>query len=26
LRYQASLEFLNGKIKGMKKALSSGGQ
>ena len=26
LRYQASLEFLNGKIKSMKKALSSGGQ
>ena len=26
LRYQASLEFLNGKIKVMKKALSSGGQ
>ena len=26
LRYQASLEFLNGKVKGMKKALSSGGQ
>jgi flagellar basal-body rod protein FlgB len=26
LRYQASLEFLNGKIKGIKKALSSGGQ
>ena len=26
LRYEASLEFLNGKIKGMKKALSSGGQ
>ncbi len=26
LRYQASIEFLNGKIKGMKKALSSGGQ
>ena len=26
LRYQASLEFLNGKIKGMKKALGSGGQ
>ena len=26
LRYQASLEFLTGKIKGMKKALSSGGQ
>ncbi|WP_414830095.1 flagellar basal body rod protein FlgB [Alteromonas sp. H39] len=25
LRYQASLEFLNGKIKGMKKALGSGG-
>lgn len=25
LRYQASLEFLNGKIKGMKKALSSSG-
>ncbi|MCU7554963.1 flagellar basal body rod protein FlgB [Alteromonas sp. ASW11-19] len=25
LRYQASLEFLNGKIKGMKKAISSGG-
>lgn len=26
LRYQASLEFINGKVKGMKKALSSGGQ
>lgn len=26
LRYQASVEFLNSKIKGMKKALSSGGQ
>jgi flagellar basal-body rod protein FlgB len=26
LRYQAGLEFLNGKIKGMKKALSGGGQ
>lgn len=26
LRYQASLEFLNGKVKGMKKALGSGGQ
>ncbi|NDW14646.1 flagellar basal body rod protein FlgB [Alteromonas genovensis] len=26
LRYQASLQFLNGKIKGMKKALGSGGQ
>ena len=26
LRYQASLEFINGKIKSMKKALSSGGQ
>ncbi len=25
LRYQASLEFLNGKIKGMKKALGSAG-
>lgn len=25
LRYQASLEFLNGKVKGMKKALGSGG-
>lgn len=26
LRYQASLQFLNGKIKGMKKALGPGGQ
>lgn len=26
LRYQASLQFLNGKIKGMKKAIGSGGQ
>lgn len=26
LRYQATLEFLNGKVKGMKKALSGGGQ
>ena len=26
LRYQATLEFINGKVKGMKKALSSGGQ
>ncbi|NDV89835.1 flagellar basal body rod protein FlgB [Alteromonas sp. 345S023] len=26
LRYQASLTFVNGKIKGMKKALGSGGQ
>ncbi|MEW9797606.1 flagellar basal body rod protein FlgB [Alteromonas sp. CYL-A6] len=26
MRYQASIEFLNGKIKGMKKALGSGGQ
>lgn len=26
MRYQASLQFLNGKIKGMKKALGPGGQ
>lgn len=26
MRYQASIEFLNGKIKGMKKVLSGGGQ
>ena len=26
LRYQASLQFLNGKIKGMKKAIGPGGQ
>lgn len=26
MRYQASVQFLNGKIKGMKKALSGGGQ
>lgn len=26
MRYQASVEFLNGKVKGMKKALSGGGQ
>lgn len=26
MRYQASVEFLNGKLKGMKKALGSGGQ
>ena len=26
LRYQATLEFINSKVKGMKKALSSGGQ
>ena len=26
MRYQASIQFLDGKIKGMKKALSGGGQ
>tara|TARA_B100002049_G_scaffold108120_1_gene79745 strand:+ start:524 stop:931 length:408 start_codon:yes stop_codon:yes gene_type:complete len=26
MRYQASIEFLNGKVKGMKKAISGGGQ